>query len=111
MLFRSLAVTSARVVPGKRGGVLVDFSKGLSRDSAQIVLRDAQGKFLPPGSQGVHADSEAPFIVGHDGRAFVKNLRDSNTLTVNTGNGTCSASFNYAPRRGDASVIDNVVCR
>jgi outer membrane usher protein len=99
------------VAPADRSGVLVGFGVKTDVRAAVVILADKDGKFLVPGSQGRLEGGTEPFVVGYDGRAYVKGLGAANTIVVGDAGGECRASFPYTPQRDTQVVIGPVVCR
>ncbi|NRF67827.1 fimbrial biogenesis outer membrane usher protein [Aquincola sp. S2] len=97
------------VAPRHRAGVLVKFPVQVRTDTAVLVLHAPDGAPLPVGAQGRIEQGE-PFVVGYDGRAFVKGLRERNTAIVETAGRSCRASFGFAPVSGEQVLISPVVC-
>ena len=80
--------------------------------SAVVVLRDAGGAYLLPGSRGVLEATGESFLVGYDGQAYVKGLAADNRISIELLDGsTCHARFPFAPTTGARVEINNVVCR
>jgi len=48
--------------------------------------------------------------VGYDGRAFVKDLKSANTVTVTLDKAECHAAFDYAASEDSQVVIGPVSC-
>ena len=63
------------VSPADRSGVLVNFATKSDVQAAIVILVDATGKPLTVGSKGKLDGGSDDFIVGYDGRAFVKDLK------------------------------------
>jgi len=89
--------------------VRVDFRVRTNTNSAVLVLTDAHGRPLSAGLQGQLEGGEA-FIIGYDGRAWVKDLAPQNTLSVALEPGVCHASFPYSARANEQVIIP-VTCR
>jgi outer membrane usher protein len=104
-------ITKSIVTPQSRSGVLVDF--GVKRDvkAAVVILADKSGKFIEPGTGGRLDGSEAAFVVGYDGRAFVQGLQDMNTVVVDDANGACRATFPFVPLENNQVVIGPLTCQ
>lgn len=98
------------VVPQARSGVLARFP--LSRyAAATIVLVDADGKPLPPGTRLHHAESGADTVVGYDGISFVSGLREHNHLQLEGDGWQCSVAFDYRrPADGSLPRIGPLSC-
>lgn len=106
----TVAATEETVVPAWRSGVKVNFNGGV-KSSALLVLRDASGSYLAPGSVAKLNGGDAENFVGYDGQLWIEGLKPSNTLTVENENGACSASFTYTPDPGNQVIIDPVECK
>lgn len=101
--------TAMNVVPARRSGVSVTFG-GDAGSSALVVLRTDTGEFVEAGSRAVlNAEGEA-IPVGYDGEIWMEDLRSQNRLVVETGRGTCTATFTFEPAPGEIVVIDPVEC-
>lgn len=98
------------VAPADRSGALVEFGIRTDTRSAILVIKTPDGNVVPPGSQGQVTNGES-FVVGYDGRAFVKGLKDNNTIEVVSQDRQCRAEFSYAARPGTQVVISPVVCQ
>ncbi|WP_156964705.1 fimbria/pilus outer membrane usher protein [Methylocapsa aurea] len=104
-----VASTQTVVAPAGRAGVRVNFGVETNNNVAILVLSTPDGKPIPAGSQG-EIDGGQAFVVGYDGRAYVKGLARENALVVKTVSGTCRASFSYAGAANEQAVIP-VTCR
>lgn len=104
--------TRAVVVPANSGGVVVDFHVKDGAAAALVGLIDRSGKPLDAGLAGRVDGSDATFVVGYDGQAYIQNLSRNNGVTVELADGqTCHAAFAFAPQPGTQVTIGNVVCR
>jgi outer membrane usher protein len=99
------------VAPADRGGVLVKFAAKTDVKAAVLILLGADGKPLPVGARGQLEGDADDFVVGYDGRAFVKGLKDANTATVTSDKGSCHVSFDYAASDDTQVVIGPVSCQ
>jgi len=97
------------VAPADRSGVRVDFRVHTNTSSAVLVLTARDGRPLSAGSQGQVEGGEA-FVVGYDGRAWVKGLAQHNTLSVALEGGECHAAFDYVAHPNEQVVIP-VTCQ
>jgi outer membrane usher protein len=104
------ARTQAVVAPMALSGARVDFGVDVKTPAAELVLVDATGAYLAPGSHGVLA-SGARFVVGYDGEAFVTGLRENDSAVVTTDKATCRAEFSFRRLPGRRVRIGPVVCR
>lgn len=103
--------TQAAVIPGDRGGVVIDF--GVARIAAAVViLVDAGGVPLPVGDVVVLEDSDEPAVVGYDGRAYLTGLGVHNRIRVQRQNAPdCAASFDFTPAPGKQGLIGPLTCQ
>lgn len=102
--------TEAIVAPPRLSGALVNFGVKANDPAAVVVLQGKDGKPLAPGTQG-QLQGGAAFIIGYDGRAYIKGLRQTNTILIDSGSRQCRATFSYAPTPGQQTLIDGVICQ
>ena len=107
----SLEKTEAEIVPPPRAGVIVDFKGKSDARAATLVLVDASGKALAAGLQGHLDGSDEPFIVGSDGRAFVRGLSAENTAIVDVAGVDCRVAFAFTSRADAVVEIGPLTCR
>ena len=105
-----IETTEAVVAPADRSGVLVKFNTKSNVQAAVVVLVGAGGKPLAVGSRGKLDGGDAEFVVGYDGRAFVKDLKGANAITVSLEKGECHASFDYAAVADRQVVVGPISC-
>jgi outer membrane usher protein len=98
------------VAPADRSGVLVNFATKSDVQVAVVILVGPNGKPLPVGSKGKLDASNGDFIVGYDGRAFVKELKSANAVTVTLDKSECHAAFDYTASQDSQVVIGPVSC-
>jgi outer membrane usher protein len=103
--------TEVYVVPAERSGVVASFGIQRSLPSAEVIFVGADGFFLAPGSPGVLQGSGESFVVGYDGRAFIKNLSRQNTVTIDLETTPCSASFAFERKPDTLVTIGPVMCQ
>lgn len=103
-------MTQDIVAPADRSGVVVGFGVKTNVKAAIVVLADKTGKLITPGSRGKIEGGGEPFVVGYDGRAYVKGLSATNTVVISDGTNECRASFPFTPRKNAQVVIGPVVC-
>jgi outer membrane usher protein len=101
--------TEEVVVPSEKSGVDLDFGVESHSRSAMIVLNGRDGRPLPAGLPGQREGGEA-FVVGYDGRAYLRDLDSSNTVSIELSEGECHASFDYVPEPGRQVVIGPIPC-
>jgi outer membrane usher protein len=105
-----IETTENVVAPADRSGVLVKFKTRQNLPDAVVVLNGADGKPLAVGSRGHLDGADDEFVVGYDGRAFVKNLKGANIVAISSDKGECRASFEYTPDPNRQVVIGPVSC-
>jgi outer membrane usher protein len=98
------------VAPADRSGVQVDFTVKTDTRPAIVVFQGADGKPLAAGAQGQIEGGES-FVVGYDGRAYIKSLATTNNATITLMNGQCNAPFAYEPRPNEQVIVSPVVCK
>jgi len=86
--------TEQIVAPMRRSGVGVDFGVKTHVKSVLVILTDAAGKPIETGSRGKLVGGGS-FLVGYDGRAFVREVSEENEVVVDLGDHDCHASFTY----------------
>lgn len=99
-----------QVVPAYKSGVSVDFKVRREGSSAIVILKKPNGSYIDAGSNGQLEGGGETFLVGFDGRAFVKSLQPQNTVVVKLDSGVCRASFGFKPQIDTQVVIGPVVC-
>ncbi len=104
-------VTHNFVVPADRSGVRVDFGINTDVKAAVVILSDKAGNFIVPGVRGHLEGAKEAFVVGYDGRAYVKGLGAANSVAIDLGGSECRASFPFTPQKNTQIVIGPVVCR
>lgn len=106
-----IETTEDVVAPADRSGVLVKFATRTNVSAAVVILVGHTGKPLAVGSKGRIEGGDGDFVVGYDGRAFVKDLKDTNTVTITMDTGECHAAFDYAASEDTQVVIGPVSCQ
>ncbi len=97
--------------PADRSGIVVGFGVKTDVKAAVVILTDKGGKFIAPGSTGRLEGVNDPFVVGYDGRAYIKGLGATNTVVVGDDGGECRAAFSFTPKKNSQVVIGPVVCQ
>jgi outer membrane usher protein len=105
-----IETTESVVAPADRSGVLVSFKTKTNVQAAVVILVGANGKPLAVGSKGKLDGSDVDFVVGYDGRTFVKDLKGTNAVTVSLEKGECHASFDYAAVSDHQVLVGPVSC-
>jgi outer membrane usher protein len=98
------------VAPADRSGVVVKFATKSDVQAAVVILVGPNGKPLPVGAKGKLDGGDGDFVVGYDGRAFVKELKSGNNVTVTLDKSECHAAFDYAASADSQVVIGPVSC-
>jgi outer membrane usher protein len=99
-----ISTTEEIVAPADRSGVRLDFRVRTNTSAAILVLTGPDGQPIPAGAQGKVEGGEG-FVVGYDGRAWVKGLAPQNTVTVELSGHECRASFAYSAQTNKQVVI------
>jgi outer membrane usher protein len=103
--------TKKTVVPRGQSGITVAFRAQEINDAALVSFQDADGEYLPVGSEGRLGRDGEPFLIGYDGQAYIRGLAARNTVTiVKPDSSVCVANFDFQPQDGRQVVIDNVRC-
>ncbi|MEA3088679.1 MAG: outer rane usher protein [Caballeronia sp.] len=105
-----VSTTEGYVTPADRSGVRLDFAVRTDAKPAIVTFKGADGQPLPAGARG-QIDGGESFVVGYDGRAYIKNLSPENKVTVTMVDRECRASFNYEARPNEQVVISGVTCQ
>jgi outer membrane usher protein len=87
--------TEQVVAPMRHSGVGVDFGVKRHVKSVMLILTDPAGKPIETGSRGKLVGGGS-FLVGYDGRAFVREVSEENEVVVDLGDHDCHAVFTYA---------------
>ncbi len=104
--------TSTRVTPAFRSGVHIDFDVKTAVAAAIVILKNADGTFVPAGSELTLQGVSAPKTVGYDGQAYVNELKPQNSVSVKRPDGSsCQAQFSYKHAAGRQSVVGPIVCQ
>jgi outer membrane usher protein len=105
-----ISTTEGYVTPADRSGVRLNFAVRTDVKPAIVVFKGADGQPLPVGARGQIEGGE-DFIVGYDGRAYIKNLSVENKVTITMVDRECRASFNYEARPNEQVMISGVACQ
>jgi outer membrane usher protein len=105
-----IARTREVVAPADRSGVLVRYPIRLNTSPAIVIFVRPDGKALPAGAHGL-VSGGGNFVVGYEGRAYLKDLTADNAVTIDLPEGPCRASFKYQPRPNEQVTVPGVVCQ
>lgn len=101
----------ANATPSDRSGTLVNFGIKAVR-AAQVILKDAQGRFIPEGSAvQLNTREGASRPMGFDGVVYFDALEQHNQIWVTTDAGVCSAQFEYPVQVEGIPQIGPLTCR
>lgn len=103
--------TELRLVPAERSGVVAKFVNEKSSPSAEVIFTQPDGSFVNPGARGTLHSTDQSFVVGYDGRAFIRNLSEQNAVTIILKSGPCQATFPFVRKVNALVTIGPVPCR
>lgn len=98
------------VVPADRSGIVVRFGVQ-AIEAAVLTLTLEDGRTVPIGAHATLEGSGERTTVGYDGQAYFRQLKPTNTVTVEGRFGRCQASFPYRASPNGVAVIGPVRCR
>ena len=99
------------MAPRGNSGVYVNFGGRTDVVSGIVVFVDAEGKPLQVGFKGHLEGKDDIFLVGHDGRAYVKDLAASNVAIIDLLDKECRARFDFTPEPGRQGIVRGVTCQ
>jgi outer membrane usher protein len=99
-----------KVAPRAMSGVVIDFGVKKDTNSALVILQDAKGAFVPPGTLVLLEGQEEPFPMGYDGQVYVTGLSAKNDLTADVVGQSCKASFDYKESDTEQIVVGPLTC-
>jgi outer membrane usher protein len=105
-----ISTTEGYVTPADRAGVRLNFAVRTDVKPAIVEFNGADGKPLPAGARGQIEGGES-FIVGYDGRAYIKDLTAENKVTITMVDRQCAASFGYEAHPNEQVIIPGVTCQ
>ncbi|MFC5743891.1 fimbria/pilus outer membrane usher protein [Dyella tabacisoli] len=105
-----IGTTTLELVPQAQSGVLARFP--ISREvAASVIVHDAAGKPMAPGTRVHHLESGTDTVTGYDGLVFISGLQAVNHLQIDGEAGHCELSFTYqAPGDHSMPTIGPVTC-
>ena len=103
------SLTAMDVVPARKAGSYVSFDAG-TVPTATIIVMQANGSLMPPGTEIFLNGAAASGFVGYDGLTFLEDIRDNNQLKVAAPGGTCTATFSRPPSDPQADTM-KVICQ
>jgi outer membrane usher protein len=103
--------TSRVVLPADKTGVVVAFKAKAEGASALVQFVDGNRQPLEAGLGGELTASNADFIVGYGGEAYISGLLANNDVTIDLAGGTqCRAQFDFRKEPGEQQLIEGVPC-
>ena len=112
---QSVSFDAAKVAevaaPRGNSGVYVNFGGRANVISGVVVFVGPDGKPLPTGYKGHLEGKSDTFLVGHDGRAYVKDLEPSNVAIIDMLDRECRATFAFTPEPGRQGIVRGVLCQ
>jgi len=104
--------TEAIVTPRTHSGVVVNFKVAANAHDAEIILKDANGAFIPAGARAEMGSGKVAAMVGYDGRLYLTDLAPHNQVVIRSDKASCIAEFDYSVAKGAARpTIGPVVCK
>ena len=104
-------LTQDVVSPMDRGGTLVSFGVKTDIQAAVVIVLGKNGKPIAPGSQGRLEGADEPFVIGYDGRAYIRGLGATNIVVIIDAGAECRASFPFTSIKNSQVVVGPVVCQ
>ena len=112
---QSLSFDASKVVevaaPRGASGIYVNFGGRADVVSGIVVFESPDGKPLQAGYKGHLEGQNETFLVGHGGRAYVKDLGASNVAIIDMLDKECRASFAFTPEPGRQGIVRGVKCQ
>jgi outer membrane usher protein len=106
-----VAETDQVVVPRGHTGVLVKFNGSGGRSAALVSFVGADGKPLRLGVKGRVEGAGGTFIVGYDGKAYVRGLTPgAASVVIDLLDHDCRATFDFAPVERRQTILRGVPC-
>lgn len=106
----SLNATAMDVVPNIGAGVRVTLANKAGA-AAVVILIGADGNPVDVGSVAYLNGHSDESFVGYGGETYFEGVEQTNTVTVQTETGSCSASFDLPISEEAVPVISKVVCK
>ena len=85
---------------------------GVTADPAAaiVILTDADGKALPPGTAVTLDGQDQSYVVGFDGEAYITGLGADNKIESTSSNVACAGGFKFSAAKNQQQVIGPVKC-
>ncbi len=107
----SVDKAEADVVPADANGVTVNFGVNTNSHAVLVTLTDAQGKFIPEGTEVRLNENPEPLIMGYDGQVYVTGAAAKNVLEVKLAQGSCQVHFDYGSQSASPAGIGPLKCQ
>ena len=91
----SVTDTEKHVAPRTRSGVYIDFGVKKDGNGVIVILKDANDKFIAPGTAIKVEGKDEPFVMGYDGEVYLTDIGEHVSLTAEGANTSCAASFDF----------------
>lgn len=105
------SVTEAEILPNYRGSASVNIKTISARNTANVEIRLPNGQHLPPGTKVRHTESGKTSVIGYNGKTFVPEIEENNTLTIQMDMRTCTVSFAKSDRRSGSGQVGPLLCQ
>lgn len=106
----SVPMTETTVVPRENGGALVNFGIVAEQTAAIVIVTDAAGKPLPPGTAVTLQGQAEPFVAGYDGEVYVTGIAGETRFEAVVMASLCHGSFSIQPTQSGMAMIGPVKC-
>ena len=106
----SVSETDKYIAPRTKSGVLVDFGVKKDGNGLIVVLTDAKGAFIPPGTKITVAGKNEPFVMGYDGEVYLTDIDAHVSLTAEGATSSCSANFDFQAEKETQTSIGPLQC-
>ncbi len=103
--------TEELVTPSARGGLVLRFGIDSAAASGIVILQNPNGTPLRAGLKGRLEGGQGEFVMGHEGRAFVRGLLPHNRVVIDLLGRECAAEFPFSPVAGEQVVVGPLICR
>jgi outer membrane usher protein len=91
----SVTDTEKHVAPRAKSGVLIDFGVKKDGNGVIVILKDANDKFIAPGTAIKVEGKDEPFVMGYDGEVYLTDIGEHVSLMAEGANTSCSATFEF----------------
>ena len=88
----SASRTQENIAPTYRSGVALDFRGAQEGIPTLLVVTDGYGRPIDPGSKGLIRDTNTPFVVGFDGKAYIALVQSHHDIEIDLGDRICAGN-------------------